>query len=145
RDLSNRSIVVVGNYECGPISAVPCRAKTRPLRPRRSYFAPPANFPPPALVGAPGTAPRAHGFIATAAFRHSRGTPALRNISTEGYRRKSGNLLCKYVVMRRENLPAGTLGVATLPKPRRGSQEWCRRDGGSTLNAFGQRGSKSSV
>ena len=40
RGLSNRSIVVVGNYESGPISAEPCRAKTRPLRPRRSYFAP---------------------------------------------------------------------------------------------------------
>src|SRR4030088_2407103 len=24
----------------GPITAVPCRAKARPLRPRRSYFAP---------------------------------------------------------------------------------------------------------
>src|SRR5690606_27905821 len=34
--LSNRSIVVVGNYEIGPISAEPCRAKDRLLRPRRS-------------------------------------------------------------------------------------------------------------
>src|SRR5438094_9536930 len=40
RGLSNRSIVVVGNYCCGPITAEPCRAKARPLRPRRSYFAP---------------------------------------------------------------------------------------------------------
>ena len=40
RGLSNRSIVVVGNYEGGPITAEPCRAKARPLRPRRSYFAP---------------------------------------------------------------------------------------------------------
>src|SRR5262247_2652987 len=40
RSLGNRSIVVVGNYEFGPITAVPCRAKARPLRPRRSYFAP---------------------------------------------------------------------------------------------------------
>src|SRR5690348_3902037 len=40
RGLSNRSIVVVGNYESGPITAEPCRAKARPLRPRRSYFAP---------------------------------------------------------------------------------------------------------
>src|SRR3974390_3132005 len=36
RGLSNRSIVVVGNYESGPITAEPCRAKARPLRPRRS-------------------------------------------------------------------------------------------------------------
>jgi hypothetical protein len=40
RGLSNRSIVVVCNYEIGPITAEPCRAKARPLRPRRSYFAP---------------------------------------------------------------------------------------------------------
>src|SRR5215471_2722593 len=40
RGLSNRSIVVVGNYEIGPITAEPCRAKARPLRPRRSCFAP---------------------------------------------------------------------------------------------------------
>ena len=40
RGLGNRSIVVVGNYEFGPITAEPCRAKARPLRPRRSYFAP---------------------------------------------------------------------------------------------------------
>src|SRR5262245_51793506 len=40
RGLGNRSIVVVGNYEFGPITVEPCRAKARPLRPRRSYFAP---------------------------------------------------------------------------------------------------------
>src|SRR5215211_5201525 len=40
RGLSNRSNVVVGNYCCGPITAEPCRAKARPLHPRRSYFAP---------------------------------------------------------------------------------------------------------
>src|SRR5215475_12932234 len=40
RGLGNRSIVVVGNYEYGPITVEPCRAKARPLRPRRSYFAP---------------------------------------------------------------------------------------------------------
>src|SRR3979411_1436026 len=40
RSLSNRSIVVVGNYESGPITAEPCRAKARPLRPRRSCSAP---------------------------------------------------------------------------------------------------------
>src|SRR5262249_43129884 len=40
RGLGNRSIVVVGNYECGPITVEPYRAKARPLRPRRSYFAP---------------------------------------------------------------------------------------------------------
>src|ERR1700752_2903156 len=45
RGQSNRSIVVVGNYEFGPITAEPCRAKTRPLRPRRSYFAPVSGEP----------------------------------------------------------------------------------------------------
>jgi len=40
RGLSNRSIVVICNYCSGPITAEPCRAKARPLHPRRSYFAP---------------------------------------------------------------------------------------------------------
>lgn len=40
RSLSNRSKVVVGNYCISPITAEPYREKTRPLRPRRSYFAP---------------------------------------------------------------------------------------------------------
>src|SRR5687767_14535975 len=40
RSVSNRSIVVVGNYENGPITAEACRAKARPLRPRRYYFGP---------------------------------------------------------------------------------------------------------
>src|SRR5580692_2376411 len=40
RGLSNRSIVVIRNYGSGPITAEPCRAKARPLRPRRSCFAP---------------------------------------------------------------------------------------------------------
>src|SRR3974390_2516694 len=40
RGLSNRSIVVVGNYFRGPIPAEPYQAKAHPLRPRRSYFAP---------------------------------------------------------------------------------------------------------
>src|SRR5215467_2975294 len=43
RGLGHRSIVVVGNYEFGPITAEPCRAKARPLRPRRSYFDPVAG------------------------------------------------------------------------------------------------------
>src|SRR6478609_11631282 len=93
RGLSNRSIVVVGNYECGPITAEPCRAKVRPLRPRRSYFAPAETCARRALVEAPGTAPGSDGFIATAIYRHSRVAPAQRNISAEGYRRKSGRFL----------------------------------------------------
>src|SRR6516162_11524753 len=40
RSLSNRSKVVVGNYCNSPITAEQYREKTRPLRPRRSYFAP---------------------------------------------------------------------------------------------------------
>jgi hypothetical protein len=73
RGLSNRSIVVVGNYEIGPITAEPCRAKARPLRPRRSCFAPmrdPQWIP--ELVEAPGTAPGSDRFITTAIYRHSR-------------------------------------------------------------------------
>src|SRR3974390_861558 len=52
RSQSNRSIVVVGNYEFGPITPVPCRAKVCPLRPRRSYFAP-AAAPPQVLPHCP--------------------------------------------------------------------------------------------
>src|SRR5262245_64339320 len=40
RSESSLRIVVVGNYLVGPITAEPCRAKARPLHPRRSYFAP---------------------------------------------------------------------------------------------------------
>src|SRR5262245_47987044 len=67
RGLSNRSIVVVGNYEIGPITAEPCRAKAHPLRPRRSYFAPALGATSPLwslprnLVEAPGTAPGSDG------------------------------------------------------------------------------------
>src|SRR3974390_3199484 len=73
RGLSNRSIVVVGNYESGPITAEPCRAKARPLRPRRSCFAPAgARRLGWARVEAPGTAPGSERFITTAIYRHSR-------------------------------------------------------------------------
>ncbi len=70
----------------GPISAVPCRAKESPLRPRRSYFTPirysglpgilsggaTCMFEPEHLVEVPGTAPGSDGFITTTIYRHSR-------------------------------------------------------------------------
>src|SRR3954462_14453361 len=37
----------------GPMSVVPCRAKARPLRPRRSYFAPADEAPQSALAEGP--------------------------------------------------------------------------------------------
>jgi hypothetical protein len=40
RSETSLRIVVIGNYMGGPITAEPCRAKARPLHPRRSYFAP---------------------------------------------------------------------------------------------------------
>jgi hypothetical protein len=54
--------IVVGTYEYGPMSVVPCRTKVQPLRARRSCFAP---IPVMAnamkyrgkMVEAPGTAP----------------------------------------------------------------------------------------
>ena len=87
RGLGNRSIVVIGNYECGPITAEPCRAKARPLRPRRSYFDPVIGdgnaqsnesllAGPLGLVESPGTAPGSDRFITTAIYRHSRLAPA---------------------------------------------------------------------
>ena len=85
RSLSNRSKVVVGNYCISPITAEPYREKTRPLRPRRSYFAPAETyrFEGWAWVEAPGTAPGSEWFIATAIYFHSRqaGTP---NIGGKG-------------------------------------------------------------
>src|SRR5512147_2680658 len=45
RSESSLRIVVIGNYLVGPITAVPCRAKARPLHPRRSYFAPMSRKP----------------------------------------------------------------------------------------------------
>jgi hypothetical protein len=94
RGLGNRSIVVVGNYEFGPITVEPCRAKARPLRPRRSYFAPTQVHAASARsawpwVEAPGTAPGSDRFITTAIYRHSRLAPALPNISAHGRWRKS--------------------------------------------------------
>src|SRR5207244_12637430 len=77
RGLSNRSIVVVCNYCFGPITAEPCRAKARPLRPRRAGFAPADTRQNRAWVEAPGTAPGSEGFIATAIYRHSRLAPTL--------------------------------------------------------------------
>src|SRR5579859_423767 len=81
RGEGDRSIVVVGNYRFGPITAEPCRAKAHPLRPRRSYFAPAedrrARW---ALVEAPGTAPGSAGFISMAVYRHSRIAPTKSNI-----------------------------------------------------------------
>jgi hypothetical protein len=95
RGLSHRSIVVVGNYCYGPITAEPYRAKARPLHPRRSYFAPiscPPNRgglrdtrpqPDGQMVEAPGTAPGSDWFIATAIYRHSR-QAGFRNIGADG-------------------------------------------------------------
>ena len=53
--------IVVGTYEYGPISVVPCRTKVHPLRARRSCFAPITIMAEATklekLVEAPGTAP----------------------------------------------------------------------------------------
>ncbi len=94
RGLSHRSIVVVGNYCYGPITAEPYRAKASPLHPRRSYFAP-ISCPPKRgglrktrpqpdgqMVEAPGTAPGSDRFIATAIYRHSR-QAGLKNIGAD--------------------------------------------------------------
>ena len=115
RGLGHRSIVVVGNYEFGPISVVPCRAKARPLRPRRSYFAPyqaseirkqvsglllpdaRSLTPDPWMVEAPGTAPGSERFIPTAIYCHSRHMPApeysaIRTAKKDGLRSAMPNL-----------------------------------------------------
>jgi hypothetical protein len=89
RSLSNRSIVVVGNYTNGPITAEPCRAKARPLHPRRSYFAPAKAQALWALVEAPGTAPGSDRLIATAIYRHSRLAPAPDNIRRDSRGKKA--------------------------------------------------------
>src|SRR6267378_5303682 len=61
-----------------PITAEPYREKTRPLRPRRSCFAPAETRACGwAWVEAPGAAPGSEWFIAAALYFHSRraGTP----------------------------------------------------------------------
>src|SRR5277367_862804 len=61
-----------------PITAEPYREKTRPLRPRRSCFAPAqARALQWAWVEAPGAAPGSEWFIATAIYFHSRRTSTL--------------------------------------------------------------------
>ena len=58
-----------------PMTAEPYREKTRPLRPRRSCFAPAETHPEGWVwVEAPGTAPGSEWFIATAIYFHSRRT-----------------------------------------------------------------------
>ena len=42
------------------------------------------------LVESPGTAPGSEWFITTAIYRHSRLAPALKNISANGCRKKTG-------------------------------------------------------
>ena len=90
------------------VTAVPYRAKARPLRPRRSCFGPAGAAPKSTLsertgptamglyadaarVEPPGTAPGSDRFITTSVYRHSRplrdGTP---NIGGQGLRRKAG-------------------------------------------------------
>src|SRR5690348_14149366 len=91
RSLSNRSIVVVGNYCSSPITAEQYREKARPLRPRRSCFAPAETHDGGrwVLVEAPGTAPGSEWFISTAVYFHSRrtGTPNIgSNYCQEQYR-----------------------------------------------------------
>jgi len=58
RSLSNRSIVVVGNYCSSPITAEQYREKARPLRPRRSCFAPAETRLAAGLGGGAGYRPR---------------------------------------------------------------------------------------
>jgi chromate transporter len=88
RSLSNRSKVVVGNYCSSPITAEQYREKTRPLRPRRSCFAPAETrlWLRQALVEAPGTAPGSEWFIVTVVYFHSRrtGTSNIGWNSSEG-------------------------------------------------------------
>src|SRR3990170_4137139 len=63
-----------------PITAEPYREKTRPLRPRRSCFAPAETreaLMRRAWVEAPGAAPGSEWFIATAIYFHSRRTGSL--------------------------------------------------------------------
>ncbi len=73
RGNSHRSIVVISNYNFGPMTAEPCRAKDRPLHSPSNLFRPRRN-PPPRLrsrlrqrawVEAPGTAPGSEELIST--------------------------------------------------------------------------------
>src|SRR3984893_14201172 len=72
RGNSHRSIVVVSNYNFGPMTAEPCRAKDRPLhspsnlfRPRRNPSLPRLGSRLRAWVEAPGTAPGSEELIST--------------------------------------------------------------------------------
>src|SRR5262249_62381524 len=128
-----------GNYEFGPITVEPCRAKARPLRPRRSYFAPVPGISnqwswirtsdrwllttDPLMVEAPGTAPGSDRFITTVVYRHSRLAPAATNIGAQGWRKKSKERrlqgeagsprpLQPGVVVMLSTRPSATLGAA---------------------------------
>ena len=74
RSNRNRSIVVVCNYNLGPITAEPCRAKASPLHPSSILFRPHHRRPAAlsllsslqSMVEAPGTAPGSERLISTA-------------------------------------------------------------------------------
>ncbi len=72
-----------------PITAEPYREKTRPLRPRRSCFAPAETRATAAgFGGGAGCCPRSEWFIATALYFHSRQTGPL-NISPRNREKQS--------------------------------------------------------
>src|ERR1700710_1975497 len=73
-----------------PITAEPYREKTRPLRPRRSCFAPAETRRDPrrAWVEAPGAAPGSECFITTQFFCHS-GRAGPLNIGPKGRQKQS--------------------------------------------------------
>ena len=88
RGLSNRSIVVVGNYTFGPITADTMPSERTTFTPSSILFRPhhqrPASKAGPLMVEAPGTAPGSERFIATAIYRHIRLAPAPINIGAKG-------------------------------------------------------------
>ena len=91
RGLSNRSIVVVCNYEIWPDNGGTMPSKSTPFTPSSILFRPRRNpVRRRAWVEPPGTAPGSERLITTAVYRHSRLAPAPRNIGGKGYRRKSG-------------------------------------------------------
>src|SRR3979411_2222923 len=71
----------------GPITVVPCRAKARPLRPRRSYFAPPQTQrgrPALALGGGAGSRPRVRKVYYDSHLSPYPACAGTFNIGTEG-------------------------------------------------------------
>ena len=123
-----------------PITAVSCRAKKHPLRPRQSYFAPApsraSSLDTRPRVEAPGTAPGSDRFITEFVYRHSRRKRRQNEYTRSDYIAKgpsagadiktARNRVTALSVARRVTEPS-SVSNRQAPFERRPRRPWSRR------------------